>query len=349
MVVLQALLAWITRSIGSFFKAAFGWSVAALFGPRPKREQVILSAAVAGAAAWPLLVLGVAVPRFAAFVLAFVPLSRSIPNGALRAAWAIAAAAVPVGLGILLGREERSAASRSWWIRVAEGLPATAGIACGFVFVALAVPIRKAVAFVRRRVSTHAPAVVTLEAYGDLADVVESALGASGLDLPRRPAPLGEDGPLRLLRWVGGPLFRRRLPARLVAFRGSGLSIVLTPNGVAISGPEGTVTRVRGILSEALTFSHALQTLEPAAQKIERRLGALVHPGRPRGQGPTRTTDSLDAIARQILAADVSWEDFQVLHREMLQAAQVLGRRKPLFRGSPLGTPAPREREARRR
>ena len=92
---------------------------------------------------------------------------------------------------------------------------------------------------------------------------MESVLGRAGLGLARAAAPLAEEAPMRLLRWIGGPLFRRQLPARLISFRGSGLTILINPNGLAIEGPEFVVMRVRGLLTEALTFSLALQTLDP--------------------------------------------------------------------------------------
>ncbi len=334
MVVLQAFFAWLIRSLGKIFQALFGWSVMALFGPRPKREQTILSAAVAAAAAWPLLVLGIVFPRIASFVLALVPVSRSIPSGALRAAWSIAALAVPAGLGLLLARYAPSVERGGWWRKVAEGFPATLGVACAFLVVAIAAPARKLVALVRRRVSIHVAVVVRLEAYEELGDLVESVLGRAGLGLARAAAPFAEEAPMRLLRWIGGPLFRRQLPARLTSFRGSALSILVNPNGLAIEGPEFVVMRVRGLLTEALTFSLALQTLDPEAQKLESRLKALVGGVRSGSAAPARTADSLDRVAERLLAADVPDDDWQVLHRELLQAACAIGGREPLLMGN---------------
>src|SRR5437016_2582798 len=51
MVILQALLALISRSLGSIMSALFGWAVVALFGPTTPREKMWLSALVGAAAA----------------------------------------------------------------------------------------------------------------------------------------------------------------------------------------------------------------------------------------------------------------------------------------------------------
>ena len=84
MAILQALISFITRSAGKILNAIFGWAVLALFGRTTQREQTLLSAVVAAAAAWPLLLLGIAVPKVTLFVVSFVPLSKSVPSAWLR-------------------------------------------------------------------------------------------------------------------------------------------------------------------------------------------------------------------------------------------------------------------------
>ncbi len=100
------------------------------------------------------------------------------------------------------------------------------------------------------------------------------------------------------------------------------------------------VLRVRGLLTEALTFSLALQTLDPDAQKLERRLKALVGRGRSRGAAPARTADSLGRVAERLLAADVADDDWQVLHRELLQAACAMAGQEPLLMASAVDSAA---------
>ena len=333
MVVLQALVAWLSRSVGRFFQAAFGWAVVALFGPRPKPEKTILSAAVAAAAFWPVLLLGIAFPRVATFVIAFVPLSKEIDAGVLRIVWAALALAVPVGMGILLTRHAADRPDEGVFRKVAQGFPATLGVALAFLFVAIAAPVRKLVAFARRRTASHVPVVVSIEAYEELADVVGDVLERAGLGLRRGRAPFAERAPIRVLRAVGGPIFRRQLPRELVAFEGSGLGVVVSPNGLALRGPEFVVTRVKGLLAEALTFSLALQTLDAESQRLEKRLKALLGNGLTRRES-VRSTDSLERVAERLLAADIPEDDWQVLHRELLQAECARDGQEPLLMGS---------------
>src|SRR6185312_15760616 len=70
MAILQALLTLIGRSAGKVLNAIFGWAVRALFGQTSSRQQTFLSAIVAAAVAWPILLLGLAAPKVAALLLA---------------------------------------------------------------------------------------------------------------------------------------------------------------------------------------------------------------------------------------------------------------------------------------
>ena len=87
MAILQAILSLIAKSAGKALNAIFGWAVLALFGQTSPREQTLLSALVAAAAAWPILLLGVALPKVALFAVSFVPLGKSVPSLGLRLVW----------------------------------------------------------------------------------------------------------------------------------------------------------------------------------------------------------------------------------------------------------------------
>src|SRR5918994_3173209 len=107
MAVLQALLALITRSLGRITSSVFGWAVVALFGRTDRREQTILSALVGAAAAWPILLLGIAVPKVATFVLAFAPLPEWVPSWTVRTVWIGLAVAVPFTVGATMATRRR--------------------------------------------------------------------------------------------------------------------------------------------------------------------------------------------------------------------------------------------------
>ena len=68
MAVIQALLAYRSKSVGRILMALFNWAVVALFGQVEGTRKTALTALMAAAAAWPLLLAGVVAPKTAAFV-----------------------------------------------------------------------------------------------------------------------------------------------------------------------------------------------------------------------------------------------------------------------------------------
>src|SRR5919201_4896535 len=99
MAILQALISFLGRSAGKILNAIFGWAVVALFGQTSPKEQTMLSAVVAAAAIWLLLLLGIVVPKVTLFVISFVPLSKSVPSIWLRIIWIALALLVPFLVG----------------------------------------------------------------------------------------------------------------------------------------------------------------------------------------------------------------------------------------------------------
>src|SRR5688572_6758214 len=95
MALLQVLLSLVGRWSGRILNAVFGWAVVALFGRTSSTQQTILAGVVAMAALWPLLLIGIAAPRFSTVLLAFVPLADDAPEGLVRAIWIGLAVAIP--------------------------------------------------------------------------------------------------------------------------------------------------------------------------------------------------------------------------------------------------------------
>src|SRR3954468_4810146 len=87
MVFFQALASFIGRSAGKLLNAIFGWAVIGLFGRSSPRQQTVLAGLVAMAAALPLLLLGIVLPKIATFLLAFIPVSRAASAGLIRVIW----------------------------------------------------------------------------------------------------------------------------------------------------------------------------------------------------------------------------------------------------------------------
>src|SRR5207253_1444469 len=117
------------------------WAVVALFGQAAPGEQTLLSGLVALAALWPLLVLGIAFPKLAALILAFVPLKGHVPDWAVRLVWIALTVAVPMAIGIAVARKAPPATPPESFVkRVLRGFPITIGLALAFLIMFVTVP-----------------------------------------------------------------------------------------------------------------------------------------------------------------------------------------------------------------
>ena len=128
MVIVQAIFSLLSKLTGKVLNAIFGWAVVALFGRSSPRQQTLLTGLVGAAAAWPLLLLGIAAPKIAALVIAFVPYSKHIPALVLRLIWITLAVAVPIAVGLVVASKAPPGSPReSFAKRVARGFPITVG------------------------------------------------------------------------------------------------------------------------------------------------------------------------------------------------------------------------------
>jgi Putative Actinobacterial Holin-X, holin superfamily III len=347
MAVIQALLALISRSLGRITSAIFGWAVVALFGQTNEREQTLLSALVGAAAAWPILLLGIAVPKIAVFVLGFVPLPDWIPSWSVRVGWIVLAAAVPLAVGITIAARRRNvsalepmrtngrpAAQESAVERVLRGLPITIAIASAFFVVFVTVPVLRVISFVRRRIDLQIPLITDARHYHAIAAKAAAVLNEHGFSVREAKPKWWMTVPSRILLALGGPAFREYVPQRLAYFAGDQMEAALYPNALLVRGSERDTAWAHGVLVEALTPEPALQTFDPRAQDIERQIKRVwsVYSENPAAHArSTALSARLIDIARDIRYLPVQYDEWQAVYRQALQLGRALGSEEQLL------------------
>ncbi len=337
MAILQALLTLISRSAGKILNAVFGWAVRALFGQPSPKEQPFLTGVVAVAAAWPVLLLGVALPKIAALLIAFVPFHNRAPSWLIRVIWLALALFVPAIVGLVVASKAPAGSLReSFWMRVLRGWPITIGLAASFLVMFVTVPGLKIASLLRGHKQEQVPLVTHSSVYHDVAALVVAALDRHGYNLQEAKPGWWIWVPTAILLKLGGDAFRGYVPDRLEYFRDGALEASLYPNGLLLRGPKTKVTRAHGLVSEALSHSAALQTMDPQAQAIEHRIHSLWDyfdrdPIGNVGSEPLR--DAVANLARDLSEADISFEDWQILYRELLQLDRDLSGQAPLIDG----------------
>lgn len=356
MVVLQALLALITKSAGKILNAIFGWAVHALFGRTTSRDQTLLSALVGAAVAWPLLVAGVVAPKVAALALAFVPLPKSVPSWAVRIVWLALALAVPVVLGLTIAARQPADAPREpVWKKVLRGFPLTLGLALAFLVMFVSVPVMRLVSLVRREKSADIPLVTDTSSYHEVAERVVEALNRHDFQLSSAEPGWWVKAPTRILALFGGTAFAAFVPQKIEHYEGPGLAVSFYTSGVLLRGTGKRQSLAHGLISETVTHSRGLETFSPEAQKLERRIRD-VWTSFDEAQGDRATTKALlervAGLEHDLATTDVPHEDWQALYRQLLQVERVLrGEPQVLDAAAPralalrgASSPAPRHR-----
>ena len=346
MAILQALLALISKSAGKILNAIFGWAVRALFGRTTAKEQMFLSGLVGAAVAWPLLVVGTALPKTGALMLALIPIPHWVPSWIVRIVWLGLAALVPFSLGLAMAAKAPPSAPRESFIkRLLRGFPITIGLAAAFIIMFVSVPIMRFWALVKKQVSADVPIVTDTAAYHAVAALALSVLNRHGFEL--RPAQPGwwVRAPTQLLSWFGGEAFRAFVPQKLEHFASPELAISFYPSGAVLRGQPQKTTWAHGLMAEAVAHSPGLQTVAPETQDLERQIRRIwkvleedpvAHAHSMRLLGRTRE------LAEELGKVNVSFDDWQVVYRQILQLERALAGQRQLLddRRSPGGAEA---------
>src|SRR5256885_6505927 len=100
MVIIQALIAALTRSAGKLLNTVFAWATVLLFGRVSEDRQMYVSAIAFGSVIWLVVLTGVAFPSFATFLLSFATLPKWVDKRWIRLAMLAAVVVIPALVGM---------------------------------------------------------------------------------------------------------------------------------------------------------------------------------------------------------------------------------------------------------
>jgi hypothetical protein len=326
MAILQALLALIGKSAGKILNAIFGWAVRALFGQTTARQQTFLSALVGAAVAWPLLLLGVAFPRIAALLLAFVPIPHFIPSWSIRLVWLALVVLVPLALGLAIGaKAPPGTAAEPFAKRLLRGFPITIGLTAAFLIMFVSVPVMRLAALIRKQRSASIPAITTTDAYHQMSALTVDVLNRAGFGLQPGQPGWWVVAPTRILSWFGGDAFAAFVPAAMAHFDSPTLTVSFYPSGVLLRGKPQPTTWAQGLVTEALMWTDALQSADPKAQALEKKIRGIWRsiPGGLHRRA-SHAGDNLAELAGDLGRLEVEFEDWQILYRQALQLGRAI-------------------------
>ena len=336
MAIVQALIAFVGRSFGKILSALFDWAVVAIFGYTSGTEKIFLSGLLAAAGAWPLLLLGIAFPKIATFVLAFVPVPSWVPSWIVRVVWIVLGLIVPLAVGTAIAaRQSPDQPRRSWPVRLLRGFPITIGLSAALLITIFTVPVLRLISAVRGRKDVQVPLVTDKKTYHQVTRRMPVVMEEHGRPVRRRRPPWWLTAPLRVLSAMDHDAFERRIPADLAYFEGRDLALALYPSGLLIRGRPEMLALAQGLIIEGVGDLSVWQTSDPGAQEIERRIADLWQTAED-ATGSERiglSTARLRELARSIKELPVEYEDWQIVYRRALQLGRALDAEPQLLAG----------------
>lgn len=329
MAILQGIINLLSRSVGKIFSALFDWAVVALFGRVSGARKVLLSGLMGAAAIWPILVVGVVVPKLVLLIVAFVPLSGAVPPGVIRAVWLALVLLVPISVGVVLRLQappDRQAGSCLG--SIGRGFPITIGLSAAFVVLLVTVPVLRVASAIRGEQDVHLPLMTTTESYARAAELASETLRRRGFAVEAAEPPSWAALPVRILRFFGRGALSAYVPERTAYFRGGALEIALYPNAVLLRGPVADTARAHGVLVEALSGRpDMLQTVSPEAQELERQIQRVWTLFRQQPEAHTNAwslSSRVEEIAAELARQPLAFDDWQVIYRQLLQLDRAL-------------------------
>jgi hypothetical protein len=336
--ILQALISYLSRSASTALNAIFGWAVLALFGQRSPREQTMLSALVASAAAWPLLVLGVFVPKVALRVVAFVPLAKSVPSVWLRLVWIALALVVPIVLGIMvamLGSQERVPEPR--WKKLLRGFPITVALAASFLLMMVVAPVLRIVAVLKRREVARIPALMDRKVTGETMAALADVLREQGIALRPAQAPWYLTAPSKIMLKIGGAAFAKMANEHVEYRCNADLAVTVLANETVLRGRPAHVGRARAVCAEVYAPRPIIQTFDADARVLETRIKRVwsIYREQPQAHRRSRVLQGRVAeLSAELAEKNLSWDEWQLVYRLLLQLDRALRGHQPLLEES---------------
>jgi hypothetical protein len=304
------IFAFIGRQLGRVLTLAFNWATIVLFGRVPSDRQLYLSGMALTALLWPIVLIGIAFPSFATFLLGFFTVPDWLSPW-VRIVMLVLAVLLPVVNGVLSTRLPDKAhrpTGRALVTTILRGYPNSLALFLVLVWMMIVAPLGKLRALVKRWEGAHVPIAVKPGGYDTVVHDLTAALDRAGIQVLRRRAHWAYELPGKVLAVLGGETVRALVPAELAELAGDGFEMTLHPTDLALLGRKKTLAHARAAIVRELTFTEAYQTWSRDAQAIEDRL-----------MRAAEGTDDLDAIGKALNEGDFAFEEWEILYRLLLQ------------------------------
>lgn len=316
--ILAALFSAASRKLGQLLQAVFGWSVLSMFGKLSSKKQTLITLALVLSLFWPVFVLGVFVPKAAAFFIAFVPGHKAISAGVLRVLWLLLALFAPVIVGLLTRVASPPLKAKGFLASMVLGYPLTLGYFLSFLITLFVVPVVKLQTLKRRWTDEHVFVQTRKGCYVDAVYELCEGAAMAGYSPRAAPAPRPMGFALKVLKFFARSAIDSLVADHPIMVKAQNCEMFLYPGDLLIRGGKIEVARLRALLGQTKLEKHAYLVEQPKAQELQDDLGRLWEVV-DRHENPSEIGDNarsrLEGIVHESTKANLTFDEWLVLDR----------------------------------
>lgn len=281
MAIMQALLTWLMQSIGRVLNSTFSWATFLLFGKVPQDRQIILSIVSLMSLVWMLVVIGIALPKFAVLLLTFIPIPNGINESWIR--WIMLALTVvlPTANGIVLSYINKGPADPSSWQKyiskdnISKGWRLTVALAVTLTFMIIIAPFSKLSELIKRWKVEHIPVVIESENYPEVTRQLQLILGMVGIRSEPRAQNIFMRLPIKLFALLTGGSLKTVVADNLTKLVFEDGELEIRPSDLIVRGKREVANRVSSVIVSNFSFGQAYLTWSLEANHLEDKLRQL--------------------------------------------------------------------------
>ena len=322
MAIVQALLAWLTQSLGRVLNSTFSWATFLLFGKVPQDRQIILSIVSLTSLIWFLVVTGIAFPKFSVFLLTFIPLPRWVDDTWIR--WTMLALSVllPTANGIVLSyiKDTRTFdGKRNWKGNISKGWRLTIALAFTLLFMIVIAPITRLIELLKRWKSEHIPVVIESKDYNEVTRQLQMILGVAGIRTEAKSQNIFMRLPVKIFGMLTGGMLKTVVAENLTKLEFEDGELEIRPSDLIVRGKSEIANKVTSLIITNFGFGNAYQTWSAEANHIEDKLRHLWLQLKDGRLARDRALALSSALLKELQMQNLDKEEWTTLYRLWLK------------------------------
>lgn len=319
MIILQALIAWLSKSLGDLLNTAFAWATLLLFGKVPSNRQIVLSMLSLLSLVWLVAALGTFFPVAAHFLLSYAPHPDWINKELVSKVSWIVVGILPFFNGVLSlfleEKQSRPSTVAGWAAFTVNGWRLTLGLSITLALLIVIAPLDKLGEIIKQWKNEHVAVIIEPDCYGEVVDELERILETAGIKVSRTRPSAFTMIPLHLLAALAGKTLNRLVGQDLTKLIFEHGELEVRPSDLIVRGKRTKVNAIRSLILSSFCFGQAYLTWSKDANQIEDKMSAVWKQIKSESLSRSAALKRVHLLHNKLERAELAREEWEILFR----------------------------------